>query len=86
MIGRRDCRRLFQDDVRVGAAHAERAHPGAPDAVPLPGAVLAAHDEGPSVEMQFRVGLVKCSVAGIARCLRHRIVLIRPAIPDATSK
>ena len=86
-VGRRDRRRLLEDDMRVGAAHTERADPGAPNAVPLPRAVLAAHDEGPSVKMQFRVGAgVKCRVAGIARCLRQRIVLIKPAIPAADSR
>src|SRR6202034_1218636 len=44
------------DNMRVGAAHTERADPRAPDAVPFPGTALAAHDERPPVEEQFGVG------------------------------
>ena len=69
MSGAENCRRLFEDDMRVGAAHAERTHPGAPNAFPLPGAVLAADDEGPSVKMQFGVG------AGEMQCRRDCPVL-----------
>ena len=55
--------------MRVGAAHAERADPGASNAVPFPRAVLAAYDEGPLVQMQFGVG------AGVVQSRRNRPVL-----------
>ena len=69
MAGAETCRRLFEDDMRVGATHTERADPRAPNAVPFPRAVLAAHDEGPSVQMQFGVG------AGVVQSCRNCPVL-----------
>ena len=46
---------LLDDDVRVGAAHPERADPGPTNSVPFPWAVLALHDERTLVQTQFRV-------------------------------
>src|SRR5271170_3883690 len=42
--------------MRVGATDTERTDSGAQNAVPLPRAVLAAHDERSLVDVQFRVG------------------------------
>ena len=50
--------RLFQHDVGVGAADAERADPGAAYPVGLPGPVRAPHPEGSAVDVQFGVGAV----------------------------
>ena len=65
----RNRRRLLQDDMRVGATDAERADPGSTCAIPFPGAVFAAHDEGAPIEMQFRVR------AGVVQGSRNRSVL-----------